>query len=99
MDYTKVNIHYLRAYAREIGVKSPTSYKKDVLIQKIKQVESGEIEPFFSKIGRPSNEKTICKPMLQKVKTESNDKSLLLFVVDRFKEFLDKLEKEIEDKF
>ncbi len=98
MDYRKVDLHYLRAYAREIGVKSPSLYKKDLLIKKIKQVERGEVEPYFSKKGRPASK----RPDLKVVKKsedvyckDSKEKRVLLFAIRRFKEFLGELEKEI----
>ena len=98
MDYTKVNIHYLRTYAREIGVKSPSSCKKDLLIKKIKQVESGKVAPYFSKKGRPSHQKLNYD--MKKEKPESTqEKQVYLFIIDKFREFLDNLEKEIRDKF
>lgn len=98
MDYSKVNIHYLRAYAREIGVKSPSSCRKEVLIKKIKQVESGKVAPYFSKIGRPSHQKLnydMKKERLENIQ----EKQVYLFIINKFREFLDNLEKEIQDKF
>lgn len=99
MDYSKVSLHFLRIYARDIGVKSPSSYKKDLLIKKIKEVESGEVEPFFSKKGRPANKEVVHKTGQPKVESYTKEKRVLLFAIDRFIEFLDELKKEIENKF
>ena len=102
MDYTKLNLHYLRIYAREIGVKSPSLYKKEILIKKIKQVESGKVEPHFSKMGRPASESFIdVKRQGQGIKLEidGEEKSVLLFAISRFRKFLDNLEKEIKEKY
>ena len=98
MDYTKVNIHYLRTYAREIGVKSPSSCRKDVLIKKIEQVESGKVAPCFSKIGRPSQQK-LNYDMKKERLENTQEKEIYFFIINKFREFLDKLEKEIKDKF
>ncbi len=98
MDYTKVNIHYLRTYAREIGVKSPSSCKKDLLIKKIKQVESGKVTPYFSKKGRPSHQK-LNYDMKKEALENTQEKQVYLFIIGKFREFLDNLEREIRDKF
>ena len=94
MDYSKVNLHFLRIYARDIGVKSPNSCKKDVLIKKIKQIENGEVKPFFSKKGRPMSKK-----LAYKTERNEKEKQICLFIIDKVRKFLDELEKEIEDKF
>lgn len=51
----KLGIYELRNVARQVGVYSPTKYKKDVLIQKITSIVSGEQEPYVKKTnqGRP----------------------------------------------
>ena len=43
----------LRDYAHKIGVKHPTTYVKKDLIEKIKQLERGVIDPHYSNRGRP----------------------------------------------
>ena len=53
MKYEKMHLTDLRRYARAIGVKSPTTCNKDVLIKKIVEIETGLQEPYFSKMGRP----------------------------------------------
>lgn len=58
-DYDKLNnlrIHELRDMARKVGVKSPTSLKKDVLIEQVLLVLSGEAKPYvnITKQGRPA---------------------------------------------
>ena len=50
----QTNIHPLRNIAREVGVKSPTSLKKNVLIDEIIQIQSGKKRPQSSpRKGRP----------------------------------------------
>lgn len=98
MDYSKFNVHYLRRYAKEIGVKSPSSCKKDALIEKIKEIESGKVEPTFSKVGRP----IIKNPDFDKIKGNTLTgcgmaKEKLLEHIKIFKEFLEKLESELNN--
>ncbi len=49
------SIFELRNIARDIGVYSPTTYKKEELIEKIFQIVNGEVKPYVpkSKQGRP----------------------------------------------
>lgn len=49
------SIFELRNIARDIGVYSPTIYKKEELIEKIFQIVNGEVKPYIpkSKQGRP----------------------------------------------
>ena len=71
MDYLKINLHALRTYAKDIGVKSPSIYTKSVLIEKIKAVESGKTKPYFSKRGRPNSERlSVCDKNTQKNKSK-----------------------------
>lgn len=98
MNYSKANIHVLRTYAKEIGVKSSSIYTKSVLIKKIKDVESGEVKPFFSKRGRPNSERlNLCDKSARQ--TNKSQKSALLFAINRTKMFLDDLEKEIKERY
>lgn len=61
IEYSKMNIDELnelslfelRNAAREMGVKSPTTFKKGDLIQKMISVSSGQSSPSTSKRGRP----------------------------------------------
>lgn len=58
-DFNKLNnlrIHELRDLARNVGVKSPTSLKKDKLIEQVLLILSGEQEPHVNttKQGRPA---------------------------------------------
>lgn len=52
----KMGIHQLRDIGHDVGVKLPTIYKKDELIQKILAIVSGKEEPYVkaTKRGRPS---------------------------------------------
>lgn len=51
-----LRIHELRDLARKIGVRSPTSQKKEDIIEKILEIISGESSPYVSntKQGRPA---------------------------------------------
>ena len=51
----EANVYSLRAIARTLGVKSPTTLTKKALINEILQIESGEKQPCIpSKRGRPT---------------------------------------------
>lgn len=54
--YEDLNIYELRDIARKIGVKNPTTKKRDVLVKEIEQIKRGELQPYFSttKQGRPA---------------------------------------------
>ncbi len=50
----KLGIYDLRRVARLCGVSSPTSKRRDVLINEILRIQAGELKPIFNnKIGRP----------------------------------------------
>lgn len=51
-----LTIYKLRDCARDMGVKAPTTKKRDELIEEMKLIEAGRLEPFFpqKKIGRPA---------------------------------------------
>jgi transcription termination factor Rho len=61
MDYSKMSreelddlsLFELRNAAREMGVKSPTTYNKGDLIDKMISISSGEVKPVKSNRGRP----------------------------------------------
>ena len=92
MDYSKTNLHILRMYAKEIGVKSPSVYTKSVLIEKIKDVKSGKTKPYYSKRGRPTSETYLTALSGEK----AISKQRLMFIVSEIKKLLTNLEKEIE---
>ncbi len=53
-ELEELGIHELRTLARSVGVKSPTSKKRQVLIDEIKQIKSGQVKPQFNThFGRP----------------------------------------------
>ena len=72
-ELDKINIYALRNVAREVGVKSPTSLTKQVLIEEILLIQSGAKQPVVqSKRGRPiknsiENKKTACRNNRQAV--------------------------------
>ena len=97
MEYKEMRIHELRDYARGVGVRKPTTYDKSTLIEKIYQVERGEVEPFFTKKGR-GKRNLEGKKLLnteKEEKREGREKEFLLFVISKAKKFLEELEKEI----
>ena len=55
-EYDDLGIFELRAIGREIGVKSPTTYKRDELIKNREKIEKGIIEPYrkTKRQGRPA---------------------------------------------
>lgn len=59
-DLNRRTIHSLRIIGREVGVKSPTVLSKGTLIDEIIAISSGEKEPSFTKLGRPSFESYVC---------------------------------------
>ena len=104
MGYNEFHLTDLRRFARKIGVKSPTKYNKDKLIEKIIEIEKGIEEPFYSKKGRPVKAK---KPVETIVVTDDVfkdatdnshvDSDIVCHAIKRTKEFLIQLEKEIEE--
>jgi len=77
----KLGIFELRNLAREIGVYSPTIYKKEVLIEKILLIINGKEEPYVSKTkqGRPpksiSSINNIIDIFIPKSNAEEKEKS------------------------
>lgn len=51
----RMHTHDIRSYAREAGVRSPTSKNKGVLVEEILKIQNGEQEPCQneSRRGRP----------------------------------------------
>ena len=49
MEYDKQRLCDLRDYAREIGVKAPTTYTKAQLIERIRAIVNGKEKPYFTK--------------------------------------------------
>ena len=65
MDYENMGIYDLRNYARHIGVKSPTTLKRDELIQKINEIIEGNApKETLTRKGRPPKHKADSKFML-----------------------------------
>ena len=90
-ELDKINIYALRNVAREVGVKSPTSLTKQVLIEEILQIQSGAKQPVVqSKRGRPI-----------KNSIENKNDEISISVKEKMaikKELIDKILKEIEMK-
>ena len=95
-DYSKINFHELRLYARQIGVKKPTTYNKKELIEKIKQIEKGQVAPVVEKRGRP-----IKQSLFAKQKEFSSNKREIMFeirqVIGIMEDLYDKVAKLKED--
>ena len=84
MEYVKKRLCDLRDYAREIGVRAPTTYTKEQLIIKIQEVESGKQKPYFTKTA--------------KVKKKEREREITLYVVERVKSLLEEIEKELKER-
>lgn len=52
MNVSNMRIYELRDYARKVGVKSPTSKTKEVLINEINAILSGKEKPYKTVKGR-----------------------------------------------
>lgn len=92
MNYTKKNIHFLRRYAKTIGVGKPTTFTKARLIEKILEVEQGRVAPKFSKIGRPMGDRFD----LEEGKLIIEEKKKIILTIDKTIESLQQLKREIE---
>ena len=78
MIYTQDNIreltiHKLREIARNIGVKAPTTKKRDELIDEILKIQNGELMPYnpTKKVGRPAK--------LQEIEIANIEQAILCF--------------------
>lgn len=81
-SYEELGIYELRAIAREVGVRYPTTYKKSALILKIENIKNGMEKPYFktSKQGRPAKNINI-KPIKDYMKNlEINSQSAKIMV-------------------
>lgn len=78
-ELDNLGIHELRTLARSVGVKSPTSKKRQVLLDEIRSIRAGETKPHFNtRFGRPIKNHTNQDALLAKlfigVDDELNDK-------------------------
>ena len=53
VSFENKSLYELRDYAREIGVRAPTTMRKKDLIVAINDVLSKKVNPYYSKRGRP----------------------------------------------
>ena len=53
VSFENKSLYELRDYAREIGVRAPTTMRKKDLIIAINDVLSKKVKPYYSKRGRP----------------------------------------------
>ena len=86
MEYVKKRLCDLRDYAREIGVRAPTTYTKEQLIIKIQEVESGKQKPYFTKTAKVRKKK------------KEREREITLYVVERVKSLLEEIEKELKER-
>ena len=49
----KMSIYELRGVARSLGVKSPTTFRKNDLITQIINIQEGKLTAHYTKRGRP----------------------------------------------
>ena len=91
----KLNVHSLRTYAREIGVKAPTTLKKAEIINEILLINGGTKQPQApTKKGRPANNNinTVnIGGVLEKIKLQEQDKKVFIKYV------LDEVEKKLNE--
>lgn len=83
MDYKSWGLASLRSYAKVIGVRSPSSLRRNELIENIQLVLNGSIEPRFTNTGRPrkETERTIeAQNEIINVLKEINDKKISAYV-------------------
>ncbi len=90
MEYKDVHLTDLRRYAKKLGVRAPTHYNKDKLIEMIIEIEKGEVEPYFTNKGRPSKAE-------KKVNELQIEADVVIYVIKKAKEFLTELEGELEE--
>lgn len=67
-ELDNLGIHELRTLARSVGVKSPTSKKRQVLLDEIRSIRAGDIKPQFNtRFGRPIKNHTNQDALLAKL--------------------------------
>ncbi len=67
----KLGIYDLRAIARQVGVKAPTTLNKDQIINGIVSLLGGKEKPQHSSLGRPSKDNRSFNEALKLIKYES----------------------------
>ena len=80
MNVKNMRIYELRDFARKVGVQSPTSKKKDVLIKEIEAIMSGKAKPHKTVKGRKplvsfaldEKNQTFLTQQLEKIKANMN---------------------------
>lgn len=83
MNFENYTIYELRNYARQIGVKSPTTKKRQDLLCEIEKINNGEIIPFTNnKKGRP------CKNVNKSVLSDSGFKRVVCVDEEELKSIL-----------
>ena len=103
MEFTKkqlltFSIYELRSIGKKIGVKAPTSLTKKNLIDAIVNVQSGLIEPYFSKRGRPRITTVVERNFLNIAETNAKKdyKVNVIKIIDRT---LKKVREELIEEF
>ena len=90
----KLTIYSLRGKAREVGVKAPTTLKREELIKEILLIQSGGKEPYVRTAkGRPLKENCTTKITCDEVKLrKEREKRIKKELIDSI---LKKIEKEL----
>lgn len=71
------SIYELRLIARDIGVKSPTTKSRAILIDEIKKIKNNKLKPYFSTKGRPSKKNLFIKNDIKENNTNIFSKNAL----------------------
>lgn len=87
-NYEQYSIYQLREIARRMGVKAPTTKRKNVLIEEMEKIKNNSLEPVYSINGRP------CKKHIENIciVSDSLPKDILINIVSK----IDELKKYIE---
>ena len=99
MGYNDMHLTDLRRFAKKIGVRRPTTYNKDVLIEKIIEIEKGITQPYFNNLGRPvkKREEAFNTYFAEFKKDTALEAQIILHAIKKAKGFLEELETEIEE--
>ena len=73
-----MTIYKLRDFAREMGVKAPTTKRRSQIIEELNLIKEGKLEPCFphKKVGRPVRSQSLLSDVEQKVEPNANVEDL-----------------------
>ena len=95
MDYDKMSLLTLRNYARDLGVKCPTKYKKNNLIEEIEKILQGETQPYRTKKGRPPKTETV-DSLIKKEEEKNEDDKIEIKIQNACNMFKNEMADEID---